>query len=169
MATRLVAALTLQPFLKLDLADLRPSGLDQWFVLIALLLIVRVWFRMSTAMAMFATGVLLLPYLTLSGGPRDSPRWRDSTSCRSRCSSPPPSLARGRNGWRPRWSGCSAAFCSCTRRCSRNGNGRDDAAASSTGTGRGRINGLQNGLLQAQFRECSFPLVRRLRAPQFRS
>ncbi len=69
MATRLVAALTLQPFLKLDLADLRPSGLDQWFVLIALLLIVRVWFRMSTAMAMFATGVLLLPYLTLSGGP----------------------------------------------------------------------------------------------------
>jgi hypothetical protein len=69
MLTRLVAALTLQPFLKLDLADTSPAGMDQWFVLIALALLVRAWFRLGTAMTLFSVGVLLLPYLTLSGGP----------------------------------------------------------------------------------------------------
>jgi hypothetical protein len=69
MLTRLVAALTLQPFLNLNLADASPAGLDQWFVLIALALLVRAWFRLGAAMTLFSAGVLLLPYLTLSGGP----------------------------------------------------------------------------------------------------
>jgi hypothetical protein len=69
MLTRLVAALTLQPFLNLDLADASPAGLDQWFVLVALALLVRAWFRLDAAMTLFSAGVLLLPYLTLSGGP----------------------------------------------------------------------------------------------------
>jgi Mannosyltransferase (PIG-V) len=69
MLTRLIAALTLQPFLKLNLADPSPAGLDQWFFLIALALLVRAWFRLGGAMTLFSAGVLLLPYLTLSGGP----------------------------------------------------------------------------------------------------
>jgi hypothetical protein len=43
--------------------------MDRWFVLIALALLVRVWFRLGAAMTLFSAGVLLLPYLTLSGGP----------------------------------------------------------------------------------------------------
>ena len=69
MATRFIAAVTLQPFLALNLTDASPAGFDQWLVLIALLLIVRAWFRLDAAMTLFAAGVLLLPYLTLCGGP----------------------------------------------------------------------------------------------------
>jgi hypothetical protein len=69
MAARFIAAVTLQPFWKLNLSDPSPAGLDQWLVLIALALIVRCWFRLGPAMTLFAAGVLLLPYLSLSGGP----------------------------------------------------------------------------------------------------
>jgi Gpi18-like mannosyltransferase len=69
MATRLIAAVTLQPLLALNLSDPSPAGLDHWIVLIALVLIARAAFRLDTAMTLFAAGVLLLPYLTLCGGP----------------------------------------------------------------------------------------------------
>jgi Dolichyl-phosphate-mannose-protein mannosyltransferase len=69
MATRLMAALELAPFARLNLTEASPSGLDNWFVLIFLAVIVRAWFRLSFAMTLFAVGIFLLPYLTLSGGP----------------------------------------------------------------------------------------------------
>lgn len=69
MLSRFVAAATLQPFLKLDFPNASPASVDQWMFLIALALLVRAWFRLDAAMTLFAAGVLLLPYLTLSGGP----------------------------------------------------------------------------------------------------
>ena len=70
MSARLVSALTLQPFGKLDLTDVRPAGLDQWFTLLFIALIARSWFAgISRGMTLFAAIVLALPYLTLSGGP----------------------------------------------------------------------------------------------------
>jgi 4-amino-4-deoxy-L-arabinose transferase-like glycosyltransferase len=69
MAARFIAAVTLQPFWRMNLSDPSPAGLDQWLVLIALALIARAWFRLGTAMTLFAALVLLLPYLSLSGGP----------------------------------------------------------------------------------------------------
>jgi hypothetical protein len=67
---RFFAALTLQPFLNLtNLADASPSGLDHWIFLIAIGLIVYAWFKLDAAMALFATLLQLLPYLTLAGGP----------------------------------------------------------------------------------------------------
>jgi hypothetical protein len=69
LATRLVAALKLLPFARLNLTEASPRGLDNWLVLIFLALIVRAWFRLRFVLAMFATGIFMLPYLTLSGGP----------------------------------------------------------------------------------------------------
>lgn len=50
------------------LNDWNPWGLDSWLTLFFLGLIVISWFRLRRSWALFATGVLLLPYLTLSGG-----------------------------------------------------------------------------------------------------
>jgi len=41
---------------------------DSWLTLLFIVLIVTGWFRLRSSWALFATGVLLLPYLTLSGG-----------------------------------------------------------------------------------------------------
>ncbi len=70
MGTRLLSALTLEPFGKINLTDLSPAGLDQWFTLIFIALIVCSWFAgISRGTTLFAAMVLALPYLTLSGGP----------------------------------------------------------------------------------------------------
>jgi Gpi18-like mannosyltransferase len=70
MAARLASALLLEPFGKINLTDISPAGLDQWFTLIFIALIVRSWFTaVSRGMTLFAAMVLALPYLTLCGGP----------------------------------------------------------------------------------------------------
>jgi Gpi18-like mannosyltransferase len=70
MVARLVSALVLEPFRDIDLTDLSPAGLDHWFVLFFIALIVGSWFAgVSRSMTLFAALVLALPYLTLSGGP----------------------------------------------------------------------------------------------------
>jgi Gpi18-like mannosyltransferase len=70
MSARLLSALTLEPFSKLNLTDLSPAGLDQWFTLLFIALIVCSWFAgISRGMTLFAAMVLTLPYLTLCGGP----------------------------------------------------------------------------------------------------
>jgi hypothetical protein len=69
MVTRLVAALKLEPFTRMILNDWNPWGQDSWFTLLFIGLIVVGWFRLQVSWALFATGVFLLPYLTLSGGP----------------------------------------------------------------------------------------------------
>ncbi|WP_294935264.1 mannosyltransferase family protein [Tardiphaga sp.] len=70
MLTRIVSALLLEPLRNINLADMSPAGLDQWFTLIFIGLIVRAWFAgIGRGMALFASLLLLLPYLTLSGGP----------------------------------------------------------------------------------------------------
>ena len=70
MPARLVSALLLEPLRNITLADMSPAGLDRWFTLIFMALIVRAWFcGIGRGMALFATLVLLLPYLTLCGGP----------------------------------------------------------------------------------------------------
>ncbi len=70
MSARLLSALTLEPFGKLNLTDVRPAGLDQWFTLLFIALIACSWFAgISRGMTLFAATVLALPYLTLSGGP----------------------------------------------------------------------------------------------------
>jgi hypothetical protein len=91
MPARLASALLLEPFRKINLIDLSPAGLDQWFTLIFIALIVRSCFalvgrgttdtspatttvrpgmtRVSPGMTLLAAMVLALPYLTLSGGP----------------------------------------------------------------------------------------------------
>lgn len=69
MVARLISSITLQPFFNMNLTEASPAGLDAWFFILFSVLIVRAWFRLSTAMTLFALGVLLLPYLTLSGGP----------------------------------------------------------------------------------------------------
>lgn len=68
---RIFAALTLQPLLALsDLAEIGPAALDHWIFLIIIVLLAWAWFRLNSAMALFASLVLLLPYLTISGGPQ---------------------------------------------------------------------------------------------------
>jgi Gpi18-like mannosyltransferase len=67
---RLIAALTLQPFRTLNLTEASPTGFDHWVFLIVIALIVRAWFRLDFAMTLFALLVVLLPYLTISGGPQ---------------------------------------------------------------------------------------------------
>ena len=70
MSARLVSALRLEPFRKIDLADVGPAGLDQWFTLLFVALIVYGWFAgIGRGMMLFAALLLALPYLTLSGGP----------------------------------------------------------------------------------------------------
>jgi hypothetical protein len=69
MITRLIAALRLEPFTRMILNDWNPWGQDSWFTLLSIGLIVVGWFRLRFSWALLATGVFLLPYLTLSGGP----------------------------------------------------------------------------------------------------
>lgn len=70
MLARLFSALTLQPFGKINLTDLSPAGLDQWFTLIFIGLIGCARFcGISPGMTLFAAMLLALPYLTLCGGP----------------------------------------------------------------------------------------------------
>lgn len=67
--SRLVSALKLQPFLRLRLDDPSPAGFDGWFFVLFLLLIPLAWRRLPASMVIFMVGALLLPYLSLSGGP----------------------------------------------------------------------------------------------------
>jgi len=69
MAARLLAALKLEPFTRMILNDWNPWGQDSWFTLLSIGLIAVGWFRLPFSWALLATGVFLLPYLTLSGGP----------------------------------------------------------------------------------------------------
>jgi Gpi18-like mannosyltransferase len=70
MSARLLSALTLEPFGKINLTDFSPAGLDQWFTLTFIALIVGSWFAgISRGMTLFAAMLLALPYLTLCGGP----------------------------------------------------------------------------------------------------
>jgi Gpi18-like mannosyltransferase len=70
LLARLFSALTLEPFGKINLADISPAGFDQWFTLIFIGLIVGSWFAgISRGMTLFAALLLALPYLTLCGGP----------------------------------------------------------------------------------------------------
>ncbi len=69
LAERLVAALKLEPFTRMFLNDWNPWGQDSWFTLLFIGLIAVGWFRLRSSWSLFAMGVLLLPYLTLSGGP----------------------------------------------------------------------------------------------------
>ncbi|MET4201820.1 mannosyltransferase family protein [Bradyrhizobium sp. LA6.12] len=69
LATRLIAALKFEPFTRMMLNDWNPWGQASWFTLLFLVLIVVGWSRLPSTWTVFAMGVLLLPYLTLSGGP----------------------------------------------------------------------------------------------------
>ena len=70
ISARLLSALTLEPFGKINLTDMSPAGLDQWFTLVFIALIVCSWFAgISRGMTLFAVMLLALPYLTLCGGP----------------------------------------------------------------------------------------------------
>ena len=69
LATRLVAALKFEPFTRMILNDWNPWGQASWFTLLFVVLIVVGWSRLPSTWTLFAMGVLLLPYLTLSGGP----------------------------------------------------------------------------------------------------
>ncbi|MGA2892216.1 MAG: glycosyltransferase family 39 protein [Xanthobacteraceae bacterium] len=66
---RLFAALTLQPFLHLRFDDFSPAGLDQWIFILLLALTLAGSRRLPGAQVVFGLGALLVPYLTLSGGP----------------------------------------------------------------------------------------------------
>ena len=69
MTTRIIAALKFEPFTRMILNDWNPWGQDSWFTLLFIALIGVGWFRLRSSWTLFAMGVLLLPYLTLSGGP----------------------------------------------------------------------------------------------------
>ena len=69
MAARLIAALKFEPFTRMILNDWNPWGQDSWFTLLFIVLIGVGWFQLRSSWTLFAIGVLLLPYLTLSGGP----------------------------------------------------------------------------------------------------
>jgi Gpi18-like mannosyltransferase len=69
MGARFISALELEPFSRMILNDWNPWGWDSWFTLLFLIAIVACYFRLRTSLTLFALGVLLLPYLTLSGGP----------------------------------------------------------------------------------------------------
>jgi Gpi18-like mannosyltransferase len=66
-ATRLIAALTLEPFTHMILNDWNPWGQASWFTLLFIVLIAVGWSRLRFSWTLFAIGALLLPYLTLSG------------------------------------------------------------------------------------------------------
>jgi 4-amino-4-deoxy-L-arabinose transferase-like glycosyltransferase len=69
LMTRLVAALKLEPFTRMFLNDWNPWGQASWFTLLFIVLIAAGWSRLPSTWTLFAIGVLMLPYLTLSGGP----------------------------------------------------------------------------------------------------
>jgi Gpi18-like mannosyltransferase len=69
LATRLAAALKFEPFTRMMLNDWNPWGQASWFTLLFIVLIVAGWSRLPSTWTLFAIGVFLLPYLTLSGGP----------------------------------------------------------------------------------------------------
>jgi hypothetical protein len=69
LAARFIAALKFEPFTRMILNDWNPWGLDSWFTLLFIVLIIVGWFRLRRSWTFFAVGALLLPYLTLSGGP----------------------------------------------------------------------------------------------------
>jgi Gpi18-like mannosyltransferase len=70
LPARLLSALALEPFGKINLIDLSPAYLDQWFTLMFIALIVHSWFAgIGRGMTLFAALVLALPYVTLCGGP----------------------------------------------------------------------------------------------------
>jgi hypothetical protein len=66
---RLFGALTLQPLLHFRFTDFSPAGLDQWFFVLLLAGSVLAWVRLSASCGVFSVGVLMMPYLSLSGGP----------------------------------------------------------------------------------------------------
>lgn len=101
MSARLVSALTLGPFRKINLADISPSGLDQWFALLFVALIVYGWFAgIGRGMVLFAALLLALPYLTLSGGPAGF-----TSMARFNIVSFPLFIAMARSTHRWRWGG----------------------------------------------------------------
>jgi 4-amino-4-deoxy-L-arabinose transferase-like glycosyltransferase len=69
LGSRLAAALTLQPFLHLRFTDVTPAGLDQWFFILLLALSLWSWRLLPASATLFSLGALLVPYLSLSGGP----------------------------------------------------------------------------------------------------
>jgi Dolichyl-phosphate-mannose-protein mannosyltransferase len=69
LGARMVSALKLEPFTRMILNDWNPWGLDSWLTLLSIGLIFIGCFRLRVSWTLFAMGVLLLPYLTLSGGP----------------------------------------------------------------------------------------------------
>ena len=69
LVARLTAALELEPFTRMILNDWNPWGQSSWFTLLFIVLIVVGWPRLRVSWTLYATGTLLLPYLTLSGGP----------------------------------------------------------------------------------------------------
>ena len=69
LAARFIEALKFEPFTRMRLNDWNPWGQDSWFTLLFIVLIAVGWFRLRSSWTLFAMGVLLLPYLTLSGGP----------------------------------------------------------------------------------------------------
>lgn len=69
LAARLIAALKLEPFTRMMLDDWNPWGQASWFTLLFIVLIILGWSRLRSSWTLFAMAVLLLPYLTLSGGP----------------------------------------------------------------------------------------------------
>ena len=69
MLARFIAALQFEPFTRMILNDWNPWGQDSWFTLLFIVLIVVGWSRLRFSWTLFAMGALLLPYLTLSGGP----------------------------------------------------------------------------------------------------
>jgi len=69
LVTRLIAALKFEPLSQMILNDWNPWGQASWFTLLFVVLIVVGWSRLHVSWTLFAIGTLLLPYLTLSGGP----------------------------------------------------------------------------------------------------
>lgn len=69
LGNRLVAALTLEPLTRLRFTDFSPAGLDQWFFGVLLALTGCAWWRFPASLALFSLAALLVPYVSLSGGP----------------------------------------------------------------------------------------------------
>ncbi len=66
---RVTGALLLLPFRAIDLTEASPAGVERWIFLICVALLICGWFTLRSAMTLFALLLLLLPYLTISGGP----------------------------------------------------------------------------------------------------
>src|SRR4051794_35383264 len=69
LGTRLVAAFKFDPFTRMILDDWNPWGLASWLTLLFIGLILIGVFRLRSSWTLLTVGILLLPYLTLSGGP----------------------------------------------------------------------------------------------------